>query len=114
MDYGDGTAAMGQAAIDAGTNTATQIGFLYPNTTATQRLTRIGVTPMIGVNDVPSEIFTTADAKQVAAWARTNSVGEVSWWSTGRDVSCAGTYNSGVCSGTANATWAYAKAFTVR
>lgn len=113
MDYGGANSAMGQAAIDAATATAGQISFLYPGTTATQRLGRVGVTPMIGENDVPSEVFTLPDAQKVTAWSKTIGLGELAWWSVTRDTPCPnnGAYASPTCSGTTNPTWAYAKAF---
>jgi hypothetical protein len=33
---------------------------------------KIGVTPMIGINDVSSEVFTLADAQQLAAYVQTD------------------------------------------
>ena len=116
MDYGGANSAMGQAAINAGTKTAAQLGFLYPGLTSAERLGRIGVTPMIGENDVPAEIFTVNDAKKVAAWAKANSVGEISWWSATRDSPCANNaaFASPTCSGTTNPAWAYALGFTTQ
>ena len=50
---------------------------------------RIGLIPMIGLNDNKPEAFTLADAKLVADWARTNAlVVRMSMWSAGRDQSC--------------------------
>ena len=45
----------------------------------------IGVTPMIGVNDVMTEVFTQASASQLATWAKAQSIGTLSMWSIGRD-----------------------------
>ncbi len=114
MDYGGDNTAMGQSAIDAATNTARQIAFLYPSLTDTQRLSRVGVTPMIGENDVPNEIFTLSNATEVGAWVRANNVGKLSWWSVNRDRPCAGNarYVSPSCSGTSNPEWGYSLAFT--
>lgn len=112
MDYGGANTQMGQSAIDAANATAGQIGFLYPGTTAAQRLPRVGVTPMIGENDVQNEVFTLADATKLRTWATANKLGLVSWWSVTRDTPCPnnGAYASPTCSGTSNPTWAYAKA----
>ena len=104
---------MGQAAVDAATNTAKQIGFLYPGTTDAQRISRVGITPMIGLNDTQPETFTLANAQQVTTWAKANNVGMIAWWALVRDQPCANNAAlvSEHCSGTANPTWAYARAF---
>lgn len=114
MDYGGANSAMGQAAIAAGTNTAAQLSFMYPTLTAAGRLTRVGVTPMIGENDVPNEVFTVNDAKLVGNWARANGVAEIAWWSVARDKPCPNNATTAgpTCSGTSNPAWAYSKAFT--
>jgi len=67
MDYGDSAAPspdgrMGAYAIDAARATAAQLASVYPGTTTAQRLRKVGLTPMIGRNDVPSEYFSVADA----------------------------------------------------
>ena len=47
---------------------------------------KIGITPMIGVNDAQSEIFTIEDAKMVTHWALQNSyIGLIAFWELGRD-----------------------------
>ncbi len=113
MDYGPPSSTMGQNAIDAATSTAAQISFLYPGSTTADRIHRVGITPMIGENDFVGETFTLADAQKVAAWAKTNNVGEIAWWALQRDTPCANnaTLVSENCSGTSNPTWAYTNAF---
>jgi hypothetical protein len=86
MDYGDSMAPnpngqMGQYAVNAGSNTHNQCVSIGMNT-------KIGVTPMIGVNDVATENFTTSDANVLLTWAKANSyVQMVSMWSSNRDQS---------------------------
>ena len=47
---------------------------------------KIGITPMIGVNDIASEIFTLADAQMLLAYAQNDpDVGRLSMWSVARD-----------------------------
>ena len=63
MDYGNGfdqpgNPGMGTYAIDAATATHTQLMTLYPSLTSQQAWNMVGVTPLIGINDDPSEIFT--------------------------------------------------------
>ena len=45
----------------------------------------IGVTPMIGLNDVTTETFTQQDAEQLLAFAHQRGLGELSMWSLNRD-----------------------------
>ncbi|MEN8905909.1 MAG: carbohydrate-binding protein [Clostridiales bacterium] len=98
MDYGDGAAPnpqgqMGKYAIDSAEKTLDQIKGLGLDS-------KIGVTPMIGQNDVQSEVFTLEDAKEVLDWANSNNdVSLLSMWSATRD------NGSGGESGTANATY---------
>ena len=49
---------------------------------------RVGITPMIGQNDVASEQFTLADAAAVNHFARAHGVGQLSMWSLNRDSTC--------------------------
>lgn len=112
MDYGPPNDHMGQSAIDAATQTAGQLEFMYPGTSSEGRITRVGLTPMIGENDLPGERFTLEDAKQVRIWAAQHSLGGLAWWSVARDVPCPKP-NSPItyCSGTSNPRWAYAQEF---
>ena len=69
MDYGRSYDPdnMGQYAVDAMTNTRDQLKVLYseaePPKTEAQVNAMVGVTPMIGLNDVSPEVFTTDDAE---------------------------------------------------
>jgi len=91
MDYGDSAAPnpsgqMGTYAIQAGTSTFNQLKTLYGTSlTDTQLWAMIGVTPMIGVNDVVSEVFTQSAATQLTTWAKQKGIGMLSMWSIGRD-----------------------------
>jgi hypothetical protein len=82
MDYGssvDNGGQMGIDAIDAATATDNQLRSLGV-------ASKIGVTPMIGVNDNASEIFTLQDAMQLADFAATNpDISRLSMWSVARD-----------------------------
>jgi chitinase len=49
---------------------------------------KVGITPMIGQNDTPGEVFTLDDASQVNGFARDNGVGLVSMWDLNRDATC--------------------------
>ncbi|MDO9410161.1 chitinase [Patulibacter sp.] len=65
---------------------------------------RLGVTVMIGQNDVPAERLSVAGARRVAAFARQKALGRVSMWSLNRDAPCGVTFlvvgtRSNLCSG---------------
>src|SRR5262249_54801980 len=76
MDYGDSAAPrpsgkMGDYAIQAATSLFGQLRGLYGTAlTDVQLWHTIGVTPMIGRNDVTTEVFTQQDAQKLLAFAR--------------------------------------------
>ncbi|AUY51574.1 cellulose binding domain-containing protein [Streptomyces sp. CB01881] len=94
MDFGDGVAPnpqgqMGKYAIAAATATQAQVkSVLGVDDAAAWR--KVAVTPMIGVNDVASEIFTVADAKQLADFATSKHLAWLAMWSGTRDKACEG------------------------
>lgn len=93
MDYGGSGIDMGNAAISAGEAAFSQIKTLYINNginLADSVIWRkIGITPMIGVNDVAGETFYLDDASDLAAWASSHKIGRLAMWSVNRDKSCA-------------------------
>jgi chitodextrinase len=75
----------------------------------------IGVTPMIGQNDVQGEIFTLANASAFVTWARGQSyINRLAFWSMSRDNGgCPGqTFASPTCSGVAQSTWQFSQIFS--
>ncbi|MEV7022205.1 cellulose binding domain-containing protein [Kitasatospora sp. NPDC093558] len=94
MDFGDGVAPnpqgrMGTYAIAAATATQAQVkSVLGLDDAAAWR--KVAVTPMIGVNDVASEVFTVADAKQLADFAAGKHLAWLAMWSGTRDKACDG------------------------
>lgn len=92
MDYGPGACAtpcnMGQAAINAANAVKSVYGVPY---------NRIEVTPMIGGNDVTTEVFTLNDVATVASFAKTNGLGGIHWWSYDRDRDCPSGSASATC-----------------
>ncbi|MDQ1038456.1 cell division septation protein DedD [Streptomyces sp. V3I8] len=90
MDYGPAYSGdMGTYAEQAATATQAQIeGVLGLSDSAAWKA--VAVTPMIGVNDVATEIFTVDDATQLVAFARSKGLGGLSLWSATRDKQCAG------------------------
>ncbi len=93
MDYGEATApttgpnakSMGAYAIQSAQSTYDQMTPLFGKYGQTFNWRQIGVTPMIGVNDIQSEVFTVADAQALEAFARTNGIGMLAMWSVQRD-----------------------------
>jgi hypothetical protein len=91
MDYGDAAAPhpngqMARYAIRAAGDVRRQLHAVQPRLCTAAHL---GLTPMIGINDVSTETFTLTDAQTLAAYARTNHVGLLSMWQLGRDRQCA-------------------------
>ncbi|MFZ4732725.1 MAG: cellulose binding domain-containing protein, partial [Pirellulales bacterium] len=90
MDYGDSAAppaakSMGEYAIDAANATFAQMTALFTSRGQTFGWNQLGVTPMIGVNDVTSEVFTLQDADRVEIFARAKGLGMIGMWSINRD-----------------------------
>ena len=73
----------------------------------------IGLTPMIGQNDVRPEVFTLDDARAVLAFAQEKQIGMLSMWSVARDQACpnGGTYVSPTCSGITQTQWDFMNIF---
>lgn len=99
MNYNEKAVAdkeMAEVAIAAVKRTHRQLGILYSqaglhlNDATLWR--KIGITPMIGQNDVESEVFTLKDAKKLNQFALDNNVGRMSMWSLNRDVVCGANY----------------------
>ena len=91
MDYGDGVATkpankMGTYAIQAATSVFTQLRKVMGSSPSSSQLWEmIGVTPMIGTNDVHDEVFDLNAARQLTTFAKQNGLGEISMWALDRD-----------------------------
>jgi Glycosyl hydrolases family 18 len=91
MDYGDSAAPnpaghMGDFAIQAATSLFSQLKTAYNGTqTDAQLWAKIGLTPMIGMNDIQSEVFTQQDAAKMLAFAQQHGIDRISIWSLNRD-----------------------------
>ncbi|NUS14785.1 MAG: hypothetical protein HOY69_25875, partial [Streptomyces sp.] len=101
MDYGSAM-DMGNAAISAAQALHTQLGQIWTTKSSAQLWAMEGNTPMIGVNDTSSEVFSISDAQDVENFAKANGIQELSFWSLGRDKACAtnGGTTQDSCSGT--------------
>ncbi|OQR64923.1 sugar hydrolase [Streptomyces maremycinicus] len=114
MDYGPAYSGdMGTYAEQAATATQAQVkSVLGLGESAAWKA--VGVTPMIGVNDVTSEIFKVEDATQLVAFAKAKGLGALSMWSATRDKQCAGgakNYADATCSSIVQTDSAFSKAF---
>ena len=97
MDYGTGASVcamkgslcdMGRSAINAAESLHSYWGVPYA---------LIEITPMIGGNDVITNVFTLADASTVSAYVLSKGLGGVHYWSLDRDNDCAPGYASSTC-----------------
>jgi hypothetical protein len=83
MDYQQG-GDYGPKAIQAAQSTFNQIKALYPSKTTAQVWRMVGVTPMLGKND-DGGTFDQTGARNLVAFAKTNHLGELSFWEETRD-----------------------------
>ena len=113
MDYGGAVSdptQMGYYANEAATAVEAQLATVYPSTPTAKLWAMVGVTPLIGQNDVAGEVFTLSDASQVASFAAAHGVGRVAMWSVTRDQQCSQgviTYDSPTCSGVLQSQWEF-------
>lgn len=113
MDYGSTYTDMGTHAITAAQSTVTQLRGIpqYSAFTDARLFAMVGVTVMIGQNDIAGEVLTLADATKVASFAKSNGVGELSWWDLTRDRPCSTpTEAIYLCTRLSDPTWAFSKA----
>ncbi|MFH9858454.1 cellulose binding domain-containing protein [Streptomyces sp. NPDC017202] len=113
MDYGPAYSGdMGTYAEQAATATQAQVKSVL-GLTDTAAWKTVAVTPMIGVNDVASEVFTLGDATQLAAFAEARGLGWLSMWSATRDRQCPSPKNTAdpTCSSVTQTPNAFTKAF---
>lgn len=108
MDYGAAQfrRRMGAAAILALHATRRQLSALG---TELSEWRSLGVTVMVGVNDVSGEIFTRSDAEAVARFAHRHALGLTSMWSLARDNPCEGNFLvvQATCSGVSAPRYAF-------
>lgn len=122
MDFGWRSAAkdMRGAILSATQATRGQLAVVFSqaglslNTRSLWR--KLGVTIMIGQNDVAGERVSVEDARAVAQYARDHGLGRAGTWSLNRDRQCGATFavigeHSNVCSGVKQRALAFARAF---
>ncbi len=90
MDYGASYSGdMGDYAEQAATATQAQVKSALGLSDA-DAWKAVAITPMIGVNDVTSEVFKVEDATQLVSFAKEKGLGGLSMWSATRDKACEG------------------------
>jgi hypothetical protein len=78
MDFGNGQNALKDA--ESGANaTHTQLGKIFTGSSSTQLWNMMGLTPIAGQND-DNEFFSQANAATLESFAKSNGVGELSFW----------------------------------
>jgi len=88
MDYGGSYhngSTMAQLTQSAANAAIAQLATIYPAKTNAQLWAMLGITPMIGNNDVAGETFTTADATTITQFAIQKKVGHLAYWALQRD-----------------------------
>lgn len=94
MDYGNSAAPnpsnqMGEYGIQAIESLKAQLAKLYSahgmSKSDDELWSMVGTTPMIGMNDVTTEIFNQQDARETLVFAEQNNIGMISMWSMNRD-----------------------------
>jgi hypothetical protein len=117
FDYyiaGEGVVNMGQAAINAATNTHTQLATIDPALT----WNNLGITLLPGIDDYPkkTEVTSLADAQTMLRFAQQQNMNFLSIWAIQRDNGgCPGSRDSNTCSGITQNTWDFShllEAFT--
>ena len=114
MDYGRSYPDnMGLHAVEAMTATIRQLAALYGVAEDDARvLAKVGVTPMIGLNDVSPEEFTFKDAYTLLGAAQYRGIGFLSIWSATRDQPCPRRQVvSPTCSGVVQGPWDFTRFF---
>ena len=111
FDYyiaGEGVVNMGRAAINAATNTHSQLTSIFPTLTSAQIWNMEAMTLLPGIDDYPkkTEVTYLPDAQTMLNFAQANNMNFLSIWAIQRDNGgCPGTRDSNTCSGITQNTW---------
>ncbi len=88
MNYGWGVDDLGDEAVRQAGLAHDLVRRLWPELTDRDAWQRVALSPMVGRNDVPGEIFHPEDARTVVEFATGRGVGWLSYWSVERDRPC--------------------------
>ncbi|MFE6946661.1 chitinase [Streptomyces chartreusis] len=110
MDYGS-KMNMGEAAVSAANALHSQLRSIWPSRTDAQLWAMEGNTPMIGVNDTRSEVFSLANGQTLVDFAKSKGIQQISFWSLKRDRECGPDGNdvSQNCSGISQSDWQFSR-----
>jgi len=101
MDFGGSYDHGGQMYLDqqlTAWSLMAQLQSLLPGDSHAQIASMVGITPMIGQNDLSTEVFTTANASSTVSFAQQQGLGMLAFWSESRDHSCASGETNYLCS----------------
>uniref|UniRef100_UPI000ADE36B1 chitinase n=1 Tax=Streptomyces griseoruber TaxID=1943 RepID=UPI000ADE36B1 len=114
MDYGPAYSGdMGTCAEQAATATQAQVKSVF-GLSDSAAWKAVAVTPVIGVNDVATEVFKVEDATRLVAFAKSKGLAWLSMWSAARDRQCPGGAKGSAdatCSSIVQGDAAFSKAF---
>lgn len=114
MNYRDGGAGpLGPRGIAALEKVRAELAGLAPGLSDARYWAMISATAMVGQNDSQPEVFTLDDVRVLADFARRRGLRRIGFWSLARDnPGCPGAaVASPLCSGLAEAPWAFTRAF---
>lgn len=111
--YPEAAHAMAAFAERSAEATIAQLAGLYPALPRERLWAMLGITPMLGLNDEPTETFTPADASRLARYAKMRGAGRITMWAVNRDKPCDQPHRGAIstCSGTAEAPFTYSRIF---
>ncbi len=96
---------------DSANGTHSDLTSIFPNKSATEIWNMVGLTPMIGVNNVGGS-HGLADAQEVASFVQNKGIGLVSFWSLDRDNGgCPDGSVSATCSGISQDPYAFSQIY---
>lgn len=101
---------MGLLVRQAAEATHTQLEEFFPNETAHQRWGRLGVCPMIGMNN-DKAIFTLEHAEEFAQFATGHGMGSLTYWEANRDRNACLSEALYQCTNVPQEPWDYARRF---
>jgi hypothetical protein len=104
----EGVVEMGQAAVNAATNTNTQLQSIYPSVTSAQLYNMEAMTLLPGIDDLrkKTEVTYLPDATTMLQFAQAHNLNLLSMWAIQRDNGgCPGTVDNNTCSGITQNTW---------
>ncbi|MFI9386187.1 chitinase [Kutzneria sp. NPDC052558] len=85
MDFGTAEKDMGARVIQSAQSTEKQLKTVFTGLSDAQAFKMLGITPMLGVNDTQTEVFSVANAKAVVNFANQQHVGYLGYWEQSRD-----------------------------